>query len=129
MKSVLMNYDDYTDYTSELCHMLKRMGDYEFIKRILNYIDLNELLQSGRKKHALYTVAMIDYVSKENHLPVKAELAEYRCMKMDSISFSSGVETYTRITHKSDLKDRALQTALDEFLVYNIVESSIRDVS
>lgn len=87
MKSILMDYDNYTDYTSELCHMLKRMGDQEFIKKVLNYVDLNELLQSGLKKHALYTVAMIDYVSKENHLPVKTELAVYRCTKMDSMSF------------------------------------------
>lgn len=129
MKSVLMNYSDYTDYTSELCHMLKRMGDFCFANSILDYVDLDVLLLSGRKKHALYTVAMIDHVSKENHFPIKAELARYRCMKMESLSFSSGIETYTRITHREDMKKHALQTAMKEFLVYNIVESSIRDVS
>lgn len=129
MKSILMSYNDYTNYTSEMCHMLKRMGDLSFVQNILDLVDIDVLLQSNRKKHALYTVAMIDYISKENNLPIKTELSKYRNMKMDTLSFTKGVETYTRIVKKNDMKEKALTTAIDEFLVYNIVESSVRNVS
>lgn len=127
--NILMSYDDYTDYTSELCHMLKRMGDIDFSKHILDYIDIDKLIMSGRKKHALYTVAMMDCVSKENHIPVNENLNKYRNMKMETLCFSSGVELYTKITKKTDMKERVLKTAMPEFLVYNIVESSIRNIS
>lgn len=123
-----MSCNDYTNYTSELCHMLKRMGDIYFSKHILDYVDIDKLIMSGRKKHALYIVAMIDCVSKENHIPVNRDLDKYRGMKMESLSFSSGVELYTKVTKKTDMKERVLKTAIPEFLSYNIVESSIRNV-
>lgn len=129
MKSVLMEYSDYTNYTSELCHMLKRMGDLDFARNILNYVDIDKLLASGRKKHALYTVAIIDYISKENNLPMKEELSKYRGMKMETLSFSSGVETYTRIVKNDSMKKKILDSAIREFLIYNIVESSVRNVN
>lgn len=129
MKSVLMEYSDYTNYTSELCHMLKRMGDLNFIREILDYVDIDQLLVLGRKKQALYTVAIIDYISKENAIPVKAELSKYRGMKMETLSFPAGVEMYTRIVRNDSLKEKTLHSAIQEFLIYNIVESSVRNVS
>ena len=129
MKNVLMSYSDYTNYTSEICHMLKRMGDFSFVQNILDFVDIDLLLQSNRKKHALYTVAIIDYISKENNIPIKAELSKYRNLKMETLSFTKGIETYTKIVKKNDMKEKALTAAIDEFLIYNIVESSVRDVS
>lgn len=129
MRSVLMEYSDYTNYTSELCHMLKRMGDIAFTECILDYVDIDMLIASGRKKQALYTVAIIDYISKENGIPINPNLSKYRKLKMEVLSFSSGVETYTRIMKTNTMKERALKLALDEFLHYNIVESSVRDIS
>lgn len=127
--TALMKYKDYTTYTSELCHALKYMGDYNFVNNILAMVDIEKLLHSGRKKHALYTIAMIDYISKENNIPIKRELENYRKMKMETLSFSSGVEMYTKIVKNDDMKNRALSFAIKEFLTYNIVETSVRNVS
>lgn len=126
---VLMEYEDYTNYTSELCHMLKRMGDINFAEQILYYVDIDELLRLNRKKHALYTVAIIDYVCHENQIPMKKSLEKYRSMKLDTLSFSSGVETYTKVVRNNSLKQKVLNSALKEFLEYNIVETSVRNVS
>lgn len=124
----ISNYDNYTTYTSELCHMLKRVGDHDFIRDILKYVDIDSLLQLGRKKHALYTVALIDYISKENNIPLKSELDKYRDMRMEVLSYPSGVETYTRVVNGNDMKEKALTNAIPEFLKYNIVETSIRNI-
>lgn len=124
----LMNFEDYTTYISELCHLLKSMGDRDFVNQILSFVDIDGLLNLGRKKHALYTVAMIDYVSKENNIPLNPRLEIYRNMKMDELSFPQGVETYAAVVRSDDVKKTVLSNAVDEFLVYNIVETSVRDV-
>lgn len=124
----LTDFEDYTTYTSELCHKLKLMGDRNFVDHILSFVDIDELLDLGRKKHALYTVAMVDYISKENNIPLNQSLEVYRNMKMKELSFPKGVETYVSIVGNDDIKKQVLLNAIDEFLAYNIVETSVRDV-
>ena len=120
--------ENYTTYTSELCHLLKSKGDMFFLQNILKYVDIDKLWKEGKKKHTLYTVAMIDFVSKENECTLKPELEKYRSFKMDVLSFPEGVETLIRITGNTLLMEHCLREAIPEFLRYNIVETDIRNV-
>lgn len=66
-------------YKSSVCHRVKEMGDIDFIIDTLEQDDIRMYYQRGWYRECLYLLAMLDYISRMNSVPV--------CTKYDDLSF------------------------------------------
>ena len=71
---------------------------------------------------------MLDYISKQNNIPLAKEYNNLRNKKLKYIIFPRDVNTITALNDNSKAKENALKNAIPEFLKYNIVETDIRNV-
>ncbi len=119
---------DFEIFKSNICHLVKEMGDLDFIIYILENDMVRKLYQKEWYPETLYLLAMVDYLSKENDLPICSEYEDLRCRKLSKVIYPSGVIVLASITGDETYKEKALAQAIPEFMRYNIVESEVRNV-
>jgi hypothetical protein len=72
---------------------------------------------------------MVDYISRENDIPLCEEYNKYRKLKLNDIIYPSSILTAAAVSKNNDIKDKALKNAIPEFMRFNIVESEVRNVN
>ena len=134
--SILENQYKYTvDYRcsfetfkSNTCHHVKDMGDLDFIIETLESDEIRKLYNKQWYRESLYLLAMVDYLSRENDLPICTNYNDIRKQKLEKPHFSAGIIISCAATGDETIKDEAIANAIPEFLRFNIVESEVRDV-
>ena len=69
-------------YKSSICHKVKDLGDIEFIIDTLESDKIRMLYQKQWYPESLYLLAMVDYLSRENDLPICAEYSDIRAARL-----------------------------------------------
>ena len=77
---------------------------------------------------SLYLLAMVDYVSRINNVPLCADYNEIRKTKLKDPVYPSGVLVTSRIFRDESVLDRARAESIPEFMRFNIVEADIRNI-
>lgn len=111
-----------------MCHHVKEMGDIGFIIDTLERDDIRLYYQRGWYRECLYLLAMLDYVSRMNDVPVCTGYDDLRCCKLREPLFSPGILAASIVSGSDAPKARALKEAIPEFLRFNIVEGEVRNV-
>jgi hypothetical protein len=119
---------DFELFKSNVCHDLKRKGDLFFIRDILDSKYIIELFKKKWYPECLYVLAMVDYLSKENNIPLCNKYDELRSEKMEEIIYPDGVIIMSYLRKSNKPKEDILKKAIPEFLKYNIVELEIKNV-
>ena len=115
-------------FKSNTCHMVKDMGDIPFIIQLLETDQIRTLYEKKWYPEALYLLAMLDYLSRENQVPLCTNYNDIRTAKLRRPVYPSSVVILCR-TLKSDApKEECYRMAIPEFLRFNIVESDVRNV-
>ena len=73
-------------------------------------------------------LAMVDYLSRENDLPLCDEYSDLRSAKLQKMIFPSGVLALCAAWGNDQPKSESLRDAIPEFLRHNIVEAEVRNV-
>lgn len=130
------NKDDrihFDQFRSGVCHLLKSMGDVDFVELIVkeNWIEL--FWNFGWKKESLYMLAMLDYLSDLYNVPPFSYYDPFRLQKMEYTVFPQSVLIEDKIWPNKHIKEEVVKKCtLDPiskyFVKYNIVEGDIRDV-
>jgi len=115
-------------FKSNVCHRVKNLGDIAFIIETLESDLIQEYFNMRWYPEALYLLAMVDYLSRENDLPLCTNYNDIRNCKLDSTIFPSSILALTVFTGNERYKEESLRESIPEFLRFNIVESEIRDV-
>ena len=115
-------------FKSNTCHHVKDMGDIDFIIETLEADEIRKLYECGWYREALYLLAMIDYLSRMNNLPLCTNYNDIRSKKLEKPYFPAGVVVSYAATGDESIKEKALANAIPEFLRFNIVESEVRNV-
>ena len=76
----------------------------------------------------LYLLAMVDYLSRINDIPLCAYYEEIRKMKLKKTVYPSGVIAAATVKKGDSFKEKAVAESIPEFMRFNIVEGNIRDV-
>lgn len=71
---------------------------------------------------------MVDYLSRENHIPLRDEYNELRKLRLSETLYPSGIPALNSALKDESIIEEAFQEAIPEFLRFNIVESDIRNV-
>jgi len=74
-------------FKSSICHQVKDMGDMDFIIDTLETDSIRKLYQKRWYPESLYLLAMIDYLSRENELPVCKDYDDIRQARLSEPIF------------------------------------------
>lgn len=120
-------YHEFSFFRSSLLHDLKRIGDKELINKIIREREIDFWYKHGSEERAYYLLALIDYLSKENGLPIYGK----RYNKIRKEKLSKPFFPATRLVKYESLKeaeDDLHIRVLEEFAKFNIIEENIRNV-
>ena len=118
--------EDFDLFKSDTLQRLKREKEEDFIKRMATTDVINNYYQNNKYKEALYLLALLDYLSKKNSLPLLKQYDYLRDYKLDKVYVSKSL--YLLLAYKSTTVTSIYKECIKEFLKYNIVEAEIDNV-
>lgn len=124
----VIHRSSFDTYKSNVCHQVKDMGDLAFIIETLETDRIRTLYKRGWYPECLYLLAMLDYLSKENGLPLCNEYNDLRPMRIVEPIYPSSVIVMSAASGSDQPKKNSIEGAIPEFLRHNIVEGEIRNV-
>lgn len=128
-KSILSsNRVKFETFKSNVCHLVKDKGDFDFLLDIINSNEIRKLYNQNWIKEALYLLSMVDYLSRINDIPLCSDYNDIRCIKMSNPIYPRDVLLMDEIQKTDENKKHAWDNAIPEFLEHNIVEGDIRNV-
>ncbi len=120
--------NDFELFKSNTCHRLKELGDIGFVVELLEQDIIRKYCKKKWYPESLYLLAMLDYISRENNIPICAQYDDLRSLKLKKILFPASVLMADRVAGSGELRRRSLREAIPEFMRFNIVESEVRNV-
>lgn len=115
-------------FKSNVCHQVARLGDLEFIIQTLENDDIRSYYDKKWYPESLYLLAMVDYLSRLNDVPLCTHYDDVRALKLDAMLFPAGIIAATLVTGSDEIKHRAIRDAIPEFARFNIIEGEVRSV-
>jgi hypothetical protein len=100
----------------------------EFIVEMLESDDIRRLYRKQWYPEALYLLAMVDYLSRENDLPLCCEYTDLRAARLHEPIYPSSVIAMSALAHDEQPKRDSLEQAIPEFKRFNIAEGDVRNV-
>lgn len=115
-------------FKSNVCHLLKDKGDTDFLIDTLTNNEIRRLYERKWYAESFYLLAMVDYVSRENEIPLCSRYDDIRRQKMKEMIYPLSVVLLDEATDSNQNREDSLAHAIPEFLRFNIVESEVRNV-
>lgn len=115
-------------FRSEVYHQDKHKGDLPFIRELLVPDIIREYFDLEWYAESLYLLATLDYLSRENDIPLCTRYNDLRHMKFTEPVFLLDVIIAADLSHDESIKEDSVRASIPEFIRHNIVESNIRDV-
>lgn len=118
----------FESFKSFVCHKLKEAGDIGFIIDTLESRDIRKNYERKWYPECFYLLAMLDYISRENGVPLASEYDDLRQYKLEAPVYPSSLRAISAAAGNDRILEEAALSAIPEFMKYNIVESEIRNV-
>ena len=128
IKPDLIFRSDFENFKSTVCHQLKEMGDKEFLVETLESNDIRTYYERRWYPECLYLLAMLDYVSRENNIPLCKDYDDIRKCSLQETLYPASVRAISVVSDDDKVLEKAKETAIPEFLRFNIVENEVRNV-
>lgn len=119
---------DFEIFKSNICHLVKDKGDIAFI---VDTLKRNEIRNYWKRKwypESFYLLAMVDYLSRENNLPLCKDYEDIRVHALPEPLYPRDIMLTAQLDASLDVKEQSLREAIPEFMRFNIVESEVRNV-
>ena len=71
---------------------------------------------------------MVDYLSRENQIPVDTEYDDLRALRLEKPVYPASIRAIAAAENSDAALKEAEQAAIPEFSRFNIMESEVRDV-
>ena len=115
-------------FKSNVCHRLKELGDIGFLIDTIESNDITTYYKKTWYPESLYLLAMVDYISRINNVPLCDAYNEIRKSKLKNPVYPSSVIVASAVSKDESVKERAAAESIPEFMRFNIVESDVRNV-
>ena len=119
---------DFEIFKSNICHKVKDGGDLDFIISVLEADDICRYWSKKWYPEAFYLLAMVDYLSRENDIPMCNKYDDIRSQSLKSPLYPKDVLLAAKLSPALDRREECRRTAIPEFMRFNIVESEVRNV-
>ena len=118
----------FDNFRSNICHRVKESGDIGFIRDTLESDDIRKYYEQKWYPESLYLLAMLDYISRENNVPICSEYDDIRRCRLEKTVYPSGILAIYALTQNENVLERAAADAIPEFKRFNIIENEVRNV-
>lgn len=115
-------------FRSHICHKIKDLGETQFLILVLSEDKIRDYYNKKWFPETLYLLAMVDYLSNKNDIPLCTSYDDIRNIKLREIMYPSSVTMLCKLKNTDTPKKDCLKKAIPEFLKYNIVECEVEDV-
>lgn len=115
-------------YKSNVCHRVKTLGDIEFVVEVLESNQIRKYYERKWYPECFYLLAMLDYLSRENDIPICTDYNDLRCYKLEEPIYPASILAVDAILKDRKIKEQAYNDAIPEFKRFNIIENEVRDV-
>lgn len=116
-------------FKSNVCHRLKELGDIDFLIDAIERDDITAYYKKTWYPESLYLLAMVDYISRINNVPLCDSFDEIRKLKLKKPVYPSSVIAASAVAKDERILEEAKAASIPEFMRFNIVESEIRNVN
>ena len=115
-------------FKSNVCHKLKELGDIDFLIQTIESDNITTYYKRAWYPESLYLLAMVDYISRINGVPLCDSYSEFRKARLRSVIYPSSIIAEAEVSADNKIKEWARESSIPEFKRFNIVESDIRNV-
>lgn len=115
-------------FKSNICHLVKEQGDLDFIIMILQSKDIRRYWDQKWYPEAFYLLAMVDYLSRVNELPLCTDHNDIRACSLKEPIYPRDVVLAARIRPEPDQRLLCMREAIPESKRFNIMESEVRNL-
>lgn len=113
---IVYHKEDFQTFRNNLHHDIKR-NDLQTVLGIIEHEDVEYYRLHGDYIKMLYLVATVDYISKKHEIPLCDKYDEIRNMKLEEPFFVGD----------SAFLNKGVDSGIEEFVKYNIVEGDLYD--
>lgn len=118
----------FENFKSTVCHRVKELGDINFIIDTLESQDIRTYYNRKWYPESLYLLAMLDYLSRENDVPLCDDYDDLRQCKLENPVYPASIRALSAAAQNDAAIKEAAKTAIPEFMRFNIVENEVRNV-
>ena len=129
VEEAMEHRSSFETFKSTVCHMVKNMGDIGFIVKVLETDRIRTLFRKNWHPESLYLLAMVDYLSRLNHLPLCTNYDDIRRMCLPSPVYPASIIARSAAANSEEPKQDSINNAIPEFRRFNIIESEVRNVT
>ncbi len=115
-------------FKSNVCHRLKELGDIDFLIDTIESGEITIYHEKAWFPESLYLLAMVDYISRINNIPLCDSYNELRKTKLQNTIYPSSVIAASAVKKDNSILEKALAASIPEFKRFNIVENEVRNV-
>lgn len=118
----------FENFKSTICHRVKESGDVAFLIDTLESDAIRTYYDRKWYPECLYLLAMVDYLSRENSIPLDSEYDDLRRLRLDAPVYPVSVLALAAAANSDAPLKNAEQRAIPEFKRFNIIENEVRNV-
>ena len=118
----------FENFKSAVCHRLKELGDLDFITDTLENQDIRTYYERRWYPESLYLLAMLDYISRENDIPLCDDYDDLRRCRLEKPIYPASLMAISAAAKDDAVLQKAAMTAIPEFSRFNIIENEVRNV-
>lgn len=118
----------FENFKSTVCHRVKELGDIDFLIDTLESHDIRTYYERKWYPESLYLLAMLDYISRENDVPLDGEYDDIRQCRLEKPIYPASLRAVSVAARNDAALKESEKTAIPEFMRFNIVESEVRNV-
>ena len=125
----LVKRSSFENFKISICHRVKELGDIDFIIDILESQEIRVYYERNWYPESLYLLAMLDYLSRENNIPLCDEYDDLRRCGLNRTIYPASVLAMSAASKNDDELRYAEATAIPEFKRFNIIENGVTEES
>jgi hypothetical protein len=122
------NRQNFETFKSNVCHLVKDLGDAEFVIEILESDIIREMYNRAWYPESFYLLAMTDYLCEEHNYGIAEEYSDIRKQKLTKPIYPIGIRLMSKLEQSDEPLKKAQNECIPEFKHFNIIESDIRNV-
>ena len=128
LADAMIDRPDFELFKSAVCQRVKELGDTDFIIETLERRDIRTYYKRKWYPESLYLLAMLDYISRVNEVPLCNEYDDLRRCRLEETIYPAGVLATCAAAKNDEAKQLSVKEAIPEFMRFNIVENEVRNV-
>lgn len=128
LKPYMIERGSFENFKSYICHLVKEQGDIDFIINTIESEDIRIYFDRKWYPESLYLLAMLDYLSRINDVPLCEEYDDLRKCKLEKTLYPAGIRAMSAVMKDESVLKDSFDNAIPEFKRFNIVENEVRNV-